>query len=68
MKERQQHFELQKITQNNRLMKIMDAINKSFGSDVVKHAVQGNSKKWKLKTQHLSKCYTTRIIQILKIK
>lgn len=61
-------FDSKDRTENNKLMKTMDAINQSFGSDVVKHAVQGNGRKWRLKTEHLSKCYTTRIDHILKIR
>lgn len=55
-------------TRNNSLMKVLDAINKSMGGEVVKHAVQGNGRKWHLKAEYLSPCYTTRIDDILKIK
>jgi DNA polymerase V len=59
-------FDKSKRTRNNKLMKVLDGINE--GKEVVKFAVQGYSKKWKLRTQHLTQCYTTRVEQIIKIK
>ncbi len=50
------------------VMKMLDAVNKRFGKDLVKFAIQGYSKQWKLKQMHLSPCYTTNINQVLKIK
>lgn len=52
----------------NRLMKALDTINAMEGKEIVKFAVQGYSKKWQLRTQHLSQCYTTRIEHVLKVK
>lgn len=49
-------------------MAAFDSINKKFGKGLVRYAVQGYSKKWKLKQQKLSPCYTTNIQQVLTIK
>jgi DNA polymerase V len=55
-------------SRNNKLMKVLDGINAWEGKEVVKFVVQGFGKKWKLRSEHLSQCYTTRIEHILKIK
>lgn len=53
---------------NERLMKAMDAINRSWGGkELVKFAVQGYGRKWKLRQEKLSQCYTTRLDQVLTI-
>ncbi|WP_343306721.1 Y-family DNA polymerase [Chitinophaga niabensis] len=53
---------------NDRLMKAMDAINRSCGAkELVKFAVQGYGRKWKLRQEKLSQCYTTRLDQVLTI-
>lgn len=52
----------------NNLMKVFDGINLGMGKNTVKFAVQGNGKKWKLKQERLSPCYTTRMAEILKVK
>ena len=53
---------------NGTLMKSLDNINKAFGKDLVRFAVQGYARKWKLRQERLSPCYTTNIDQILTIK
>ena len=35
---------------NSKLMTALDSINKCMGTDTVKYAVQGDSKKWKLRS------------------
>lgn len=50
------------------VMHALDQINKSLGKEIVRFAVQGYEKKWRLKTEWLSPCYTTRIHDILKVK
>jgi DNA polymerase V len=49
------------------MMKALDKINGSFGSNIVRFARQGYSKKWKLRQMRLSPCYTTRINEVLMI-
>ena len=56
---------------NNRqkdVMKALDKVNKSLGKEVVRMAVQGFDKKYRLKAEYLSPCYTTNIKHILKVK
>lgn len=49
-------------------MAAFDSINTRFGKDIVRYAVQGYKKKWKLKQERLSPCYTTNINEVLTIK
>lgn len=53
---------------DTQVMKTLDLVNTRFGKDLVKFAVQGYAKKWKLKQEKLSPCYTTNINDILTIK
>jgi DNA polymerase V len=48
-------------------MNALDSINKSLGKEIVRFAVQGYERKYRLKAEHLSKKYTTDIAQLLKI-
>jgi DNA polymerase V len=53
---------------DDKLMKAMDGINRFFGGkELVKFAAQGYGRKWKLRQERLSPCYTTRLDQILVI-
>lgn len=53
---------------NNKLMDAMDKINTSFGPDLVRFAVQGFEKRFKLRQAHRTPRYTTRIDEIVKIR
>ncbi|HMG67537.1 MAG TPA: Y-family DNA polymerase [Chitinophagaceae bacterium] len=53
---------------NKQVMAAMDKVNRSLGKEIVRFAVQGFEKKYKLRADHLSKKYTTDINQILKVK
>lgn len=53
---------------NKIVMNTMDKVNKVFGRDVVRFAVQGYEKKWKLKAAYISRRYTTNIYELLTIK
>ena len=55
-------------TRHKDVMKALDKINKSLGKEVVRMAVQGFEKRYRLKAEHLSPCYTTNINHILKVK
>jgi DNA polymerase V len=61
-------FDFKDRVKENYLIETVDAVNRSWGRDLVKYAVQGNGEKWKLRRQHLSPCYTTRLDQVLTIK
>lgn len=45
----------------------VDKINATMGKNKVKLAIQGNERKWKLKQEKLSPCYTTRFADILEV-
>ncbi|NQU84256.1 MAG: Y-family DNA polymerase [Mariniphaga sp.] len=47
---------------------IIDGLNKNFGRDKVKIAIQGTGKEWKLRQEKLSKRYTTNWNEILEVK
>lgn len=47
------------------VMKTLDAVNNRFGKDLIKFAIQGYTKNWRLRQQKLSPCYTTNIDQVL---
>lgn len=50
--------------------KLMQAIDKVNGEhrQLIKLAVQGNGREWKLKQEQLSQRYTTKLSDIIKIK
>jgi len=50
-----------------RLYNTVDRVNKKNGTDALKIAAQGYSKKWKLKNEHISKRYTTNLADIITI-
>ena len=45
----------------------LDIINKKLGRDSIRYASQGYYRKWKLKQERLSPCYTTRWEDLLTI-
>jgi len=49
------------------LSKATDCINKKYGRDKIKLAIQGDGKEWKLKQEMLSSKYTTQWSDIIKI-
>ena len=49
------------------VMKVMDTVNATYGQRKIRIATQGFSRKWKLKNEKLSPCYTTRLDDILEI-
>ena len=53
---------------NGQIMQVMDKINRSLGKEIVRTAVQGFERKYRLKTEYLSPRYTTRMAEILKIQ
>jgi DNA polymerase V len=55
-------------TKNKELLKVVDSLNRSMGRDVVRMAVQGFDKRYKLRAEYLSKKYTTNMDEILSIK
>ncbi|MBO5631669.1 MAG: DUF4113 domain-containing protein, partial [Aeriscardovia sp.] len=50
------------------LTKAINEINRKNGHNMVRVAVQGYSKNWHLKSEHLTKQYTTNIKDIIQVK
>ena len=50
------------------LMISYDAINNRMGRDTARLAVQGFDRKWKMRQERLSPCYTTRMTELLEVK
>lgn len=49
------------------LMKVMDRLNANYGDHTLKIASQDLRRKWKMKQERLSPCYTTKITDILNV-
>jgi DNA polymerase V len=49
------------------IMHAMDKLNTKMGRDSIRYATQGFNRKWKLRQERLSPCYTTRWSDLLKI-
>ena len=47
---------------------VVDTINKKMGRNKVKLAVQGSGRKWRLRQERISPCYTTRFSDILEVR
>lgn len=56
------------IGAQNRISEASDHINKKYGRDKLKLAIQGDGKEWKLKQEMLSGKFTTQWNDIIKIK
>lgn len=50
------------------LMAIMDKLNKSYGQQKIKLAAQDLDRTWKMKREKLSRRYTTRLDEIIRVK
>jgi len=61
-------FDLKDRAKQKLLMDAIDKINDGAGTYKVRIASQGYGKKWRLKNEKLSPCYTTRIDDVIKIK
>jgi DNA polymerase V len=53
---------------NKAVMRALDSVNECLGMNTVRFAAQGYSKAWKLRTEHLSNCYTAKLDHIIKVK
>lgn len=51
-----------------KVMQVIDKLNSKMGKDKVRIAQQGFSRKWKLRQEKLSPCYTTKMSDILIVK
>jgi len=50
------------------LMLAYDTVNNKMGRDTLRLTVQGFDRKWKMKQEQLSPCYTTRVTELLVVK
>lgn len=55
-------------SRDKKLMESYDKINQLFGKDLVRFAAQGYGRRWRLKQERLSPCYTTRLCDVYIIK
>ena len=53
---------------HKKLMDVVDRLNNGFTRNNLSLAIQGGRRKWKLKQEQLSPCYTTKINDIIKIR
>ena len=53
---------------HQKIMSSLDLINNKMGKDKVRLAVQGHQRKWRLKQERLSPCYSTKIKDALVVK
>ena len=60
-------FHKQDVLKRQRVMHSLDYINTSMGRNKVRLAIQGFDRKWRLKQEKLSPCYTTRFNDMLEI-
>ena len=60
-------FDTKARFKNEMIGQTVDKINSKMGQDVVRYATLGYKKKWQIKQQRLSPCYTTRWSDILTI-
>ena len=49
------------------LMQVLDEVNGQYGKDKLRIGRQGGGTPWKVRQVHLSKCYTTRIEDVIKV-
>jgi DNA polymerase V len=61
-------FDLADRGKNDLVMRTIDQINHSIGKEILRTAVQGFDRSYRLKTDYLSSRYTTRMDEILSIK
>lgn len=61
-------FQSKDFEKDKRIHQVLDRINGAMGRDTVRYAVQGYEKKYKLRAQYLSPCYTTRMSDLITIK
>ena len=55
------------IEKRHNLMRAMDSVNDSYGRMKVRFAVNGFERKWKLKQECLSPCYTTSMNELMQV-
>lgn len=61
-------FESKDFERDERIHQVLDGVNSHMGRDMLRYAAQGYEKAYKLKAGSLSKCYTTRMSDLITIK
>ncbi|MDR3652253.1 MAG: Y-family DNA polymerase [Paludibacter sp.] len=61
-------FDVRNRAKFSKIMLVMDSLNESYGKQKVKIAAQGFDRKWKLKNEKLSPCYSTKLDDVLEVK
>ena len=51
-----------------KLMKVMDRLNSGFDNRKLSLAIQGSGRKWKLRREKLSPCYTTNLREVIEVR
>lgn len=64
----QNMFDMVDREKQKKLMEVVDRLNSGFTRNNLSLAIQGGRRKWKLKQELLSPCYTTRLSDVIKIK
>lgn len=60
-------FDKRDREKDHQLMETLDKTNKAFGKDIIRYGTHGYGKKWKLRADRLSPCYTTRLADVMKV-
>ena len=61
-------FQSKDFERDGRIHQVLDGINNQMGRDMVRYGVQGFEKTYKLRCDHKSKCFTTRMSELVTIK
>jgi len=61
-------FDTSNTKKDKQLMVAFDEVNNNFGKGVVRFAIEGFDRRWKLKRERLSPCYTTNIDEVYVIR
>jgi len=61
-------FDLIDREKHNHLMKVIDGCNDHIGREKIRLAAQGTTRKWHLKREHISGCFSTRIDESILVK
>lgn len=64
----QNMFDTVNRDKQQKLMEVVDKLNSGFTKNNLTLAIQGGRRKWKLKQELLSPCYTTRLSDVIKIR
>jgi DNA polymerase V len=59
---------IEDVEKRHHLMKAIDNINEEYGRMKIRLCVNGFARKWKLRQERLSPCYTTRMTDLLRVK